>query len=120
MVPSSVANRNVAGLPSGPGKGKAPELAKELKTMPVGAAVETLGSGGAMATGGIRFSVTLLPLTLSMLAKPEPFSLIQNGLVGLYATPHGLIRFGSVATAGPASGEPSEIRFVCANVVGAT
>jgi hypothetical protein len=36
-----------------------------------------------MVTAGIALSVTVLPVTLSMLVRPVPLSEIQNGLVGL-------------------------------------
>src|ERR1700759_497409 len=62
IVPSSVANRKFAGFPSGPGKVNAPDCENELKTMPVGEAVGTLGSGGAMVPGGMAFSGTFFPL----------------------------------------------------------
>jgi hypothetical protein len=65
-------------------------------------------------TAGLTLSVTPPTVTLSMLVRPVPLSEIQNGLVGLYATPHGLIRLGSVRSAGT---DPSEIRLVCVKVV---
>jgi hypothetical protein len=82
MVPSSVANRNVAGDPSI--NVNAPLDANELNTCPVGAAGPLPGLGGAMVTGetAMEFSVTPLAVTLSMLARPEKFSDIQNGLPG--------------------------------------
>src|SRR5271166_5620120 len=51
-----------------------------------------------------------------MVAKPVPLSEIQNGLVGLMAMPHGLIRLGSTSLAGTA---PSETRFVTLKSVSA-
>ena len=51
-------------------------------------------------TAGLALSVTPRAVTLSMLVRPVPLSEIQNGLVGLYATPHGLIRLGSVRSGG--------------------
>jgi hypothetical protein len=81
IVPSSVANRNVAGLPSI--NVNALLDANELNTCPVGAAGPPSGVAGAMVTGGMTFSVTLPATRLSILLRPLPLSEIQNGLVGL-------------------------------------
>src|ERR1035437_2592822 len=94
IVPSSVANRKVAGLPSL--SMKALSAWNALNTCPVGVAGPPPGVGGAIVTGGIAFTVTAPPLTAYMLANPELLSEIQIGLVGLDDMPHGLIRFGSV------------------------
>src|SRR5271165_1323327 len=51
-----------------------------------------------------------------MVANPVPLSEIQNGLVGLIAMPHGLMRLGSTSLAGTA---PSEIRFISLKSVSA-
>lgn len=80
MVPSSVANRKVAGDPFC--KEKAPDEAKELNTWPVGAEGPSPGLAGAMVTGGITLSVTPATVRPSMLVRPVPLSEIQNGLVG--------------------------------------
>ena len=56
-------------------------------------------------------------LTVSMLVRPVPPSEIQNSPpvpIEPYEMPHGLIRLGSVFSAGT---EPSEIRLVCVKLV---
>ncbi len=56
-------------------------------------------------------------LTVSILVRPVPPSEIQNSPpvpTEPYEMPHGLIRLGSVFSAGT---EPSEIRLVCVKVV---
>ena len=63
IVPSSVANRKVAGDPSF--RVKAPSEAKLLNTCPVGLAVPGAWPGGtAMVTGGMTFVVTPAEVTL--------------------------------------------------------
>src|SRR5690348_5042496 len=60
-VPSSVANRKVAGEPSC--KVNSPDDGKALNTWPVGAASPLLsGVGGAMVTGEIEATLTVAPL----------------------------------------------------------
>src|SRR5439155_17515697 len=105
-VPSSVANRKTAGLPSVSKKALGLLVWNGLNTCPVGAEVSPDGDG--MVTGSRTFSVTLPPTNESMLDSPVPLSEIQNGLVNENETPQGLTRLGSVVRAWIA---PSETRL---------
>jgi hypothetical protein len=57
----------------------------------------------------LSVTVPVLALIASMLVTPALCSEIQNGPVGPYDTLHGLIRIGSVSSAGT---NPSEIRLI--------
>src|SRR3954451_8875509 len=110
IVPSSVANRNTAAEPVG--SVNAPVLRKPLYTCPVGLE-RTPGLPEGIVTGGNR-STRMPELAItSMLVRPLPASEIQNSPPvprEPYEMPQGLIRFGSVLSAGT---DPSEIKLVC-------
>src|SRR5262249_41515451 len=94
MVPSSVANRNCAGVSD-----TLKSSATGLKTMPVG--VEGSFPFGGAGTPTAK-GTCATPDGSKILACPVLLSAIQNGSFGLKAMPQGLVNPGATCAAVPA------------------